>query len=70
MSQFHDIHNLIISIRACEFLFQSILNLLCKQIKTIREESDFLAMPTYPDSVVPNVSVSYELCLGGNVFFY
>ena len=68
MSQFH--HNLIFSNRACEFLFQSILNLLCKQIKAIREENDFLATPTYADSVVPNVSVSYELCLGGNLFFY
>ena len=44
MSQFH--HNLIFSNRAYEFLFQSILNLLCKQIKAIREENDFLATPT------------------------
>ena len=38
MSQFH--HNRIFSNEACQFLFQSLLNLLSKQIKTI-ELNDF-----------------------------
>ena len=56
-------------LRACEFLFQLLSNLLCKRIKTIREENDF----GYPYKA--RLRGAKRVCsllvrLGGNVIFY